>query len=199
MDTEEGCVAPDAASATANTNTPDGGRADGARQDASGRDADPGRDTGPEVDANCTRPRTYYEDADGDGKGDPEVSVEACSAPAGFVATADDVQPRCPGDVGDGCEMDAAQCHESQGQKRLVCQAEESGCTYWVEETCPASTPRCDAGDGKCKPCTENDHCAGFPDAQVCDTQSGKCVQCTRGQKQPTWPMQATVWSPSMS
>jgi len=33
---------------------------------------------------------TYHQDADGDGRGDPNVSVQACSPPAGFVADGSD-------------------------------------------------------------------------------------------------------------
>jgi len=50
---------------------------------------------------------TYYEDADGDGFGDPNVSVMACTPPAGFVT---DMTDLCPNDAGvtPGCTNMAA-------------------------------------------------------------------------------------------
>lgn len=37
----------------------------------------------------CT-PTTWYEDADGDGLGNPEVTMESCDQPEGYVGNADD-------------------------------------------------------------------------------------------------------------
>lgn len=45
----------------------------------------------------------FYLDADGDGRGDPAVPADACEAPEGFVANADDPDPTCATDDADVC------------------------------------------------------------------------------------------------
>ena len=40
---------------------------------------------------------TWYQDADGDGLGNPDVSFDSCEAPEGYVANADDDNDICPG------------------------------------------------------------------------------------------------------
>lgn len=46
----------------------------------------------------------WYEDADGDGLGDPDVWVIACEQPDGYVGNADDACPELYGTVGDACD-----------------------------------------------------------------------------------------------
>ncbi len=41
-------------------------------------------------DGTCTLAGTWYEDADGDGKGNPAVAIEACEQPAGYVSNSTD-------------------------------------------------------------------------------------------------------------
>lgn len=48
-------------------------------------------------------PQLWYADEDGDGRGDPDASIEACEAPEGFVDNADDGDPACAGDDADEC------------------------------------------------------------------------------------------------
>ncbi|HEX8705537.1 MAG TPA: putative metal-binding motif-containing protein, partial [Myxococcaceae bacterium] len=42
------------------------------------------------VDEGVGGGNTYYRDADGDGRGNPSVSIQACAAPAGYVSNAND-------------------------------------------------------------------------------------------------------------
>jgi hypothetical protein len=56
-----------------------------------GGDVDAAGDGGVTIDADgCSNPTAWYADTDGDGHGDPSVSVAQCEMPAGHVATGDD-------------------------------------------------------------------------------------------------------------
>jgi hypothetical protein len=73
----------------------DGPGDDGPGDDGPGNDG-PGDDgpaqTGDDASTSstCEVPTTWYADDDGDGFGDPSDSVEACSAPPGYIDDADD-------------------------------------------------------------------------------------------------------------
>ncbi|MCB9506833.1 MAG: hypothetical protein H6698_02355 [Myxococcales bacterium] len=56
-----------------------------------------------DANASVGRAARWFADADDDGLGDPDDSVEACDAPAGYVANADDPDPACAGGVVDAC------------------------------------------------------------------------------------------------
>ena len=47
--------------------------------------------------------QTYYRDQDGDGLGEEETALEACSAPEGYVLEAGDPHPNCPENRIDSC------------------------------------------------------------------------------------------------
>lgn len=54
-------------------------------------------------DPSCIGTSPYYADADSDGLGDPAISVQACSAPTGYVPNSDDMCPDVPGSSPTGC------------------------------------------------------------------------------------------------
>lgn len=85
--TAEGCMAPEGFV----------GNADDEEPDCATNDTDPCGECGGSGGG------TYYADSDGDGLGDPGVSVEVCSAPGGFVDNADDAEPGCATNNTDDC------------------------------------------------------------------------------------------------
>jgi hypothetical protein len=78
----------------------------GAVEDACHQCGGPGIPKGA-CDCDGTAPRRWYEDKDGDGKGDPAVILENCTQPSGFVENSSDSDP--------GCEIPRDQCHVCHG------------------------------------------------------------------------------------
>ncbi|WP_405381836.1 MopE-related protein [Maribacter sp. LLG6340-A2] len=77
---------------------------------------------------------TYYADTDGDGFGDPEVSVEACGAPAGYVE--------------DGTDCDDGEALSYPGNAE-VCDGIDNDCDGEVDEDFVLTTYYADTdGDG---------------------------------------------------
>ena len=72
-------------------------------------------------DAPCATP--WYLDADLDGHGDPEVEVEACTAPEGYVASNDD------------CNDATLQVYPGNPE---ICDTVDNDCDALTVETCPA-------------------------------------------------------------
>ena len=68
---------------------------------------------------------TFFQDADGDGYGDPEASTEACAAPSGFVVSAED-------------------CDDGDGE---VSPAAEEICNDGVDNDCDDVAEGCGWGD----------------------------------------------------
>jgi hypothetical protein len=103
----------------------------------------------------CTGPvASYYQDADGDGYGDPGVLVPSCAPPVGFVA------------AGNDCDDQSATIHPGGVE---ICDARDDDCNGSVDE----------GGDALCadaSPCT-TDQCQGAggclhaaaPDGTPCD------------------------------
>ena len=83
---------------------PDGGTADDGTPDAPDGDA-PACPEGLDGCGVCggPGPQAWYADTDGDGRGDDAIRVEACDAPAGFVAEGGDPEPSCATDDTDAC------------------------------------------------------------------------------------------------
>ncbi|MCB9741888.1 MAG: putative metal-binding motif-containing protein [Alphaproteobacteria bacterium] len=100
---------------------------------------------------------TFYGDADGDGFGDDEDTVEACSAPSGYVA-----------EGGDCDDSDTAYNPD----------ATETDCTDTNDYNCDGSVGAVDAdGDGffACEECDDR-NAAVYPGAtEVCDEDDNDC------------------------
>ncbi|MFT3772446.1 MAG: MopE-related protein [Minicystis sp.] len=127
------------------------------------------------VDDNCNGGvdegafKTFYADADGDGYGDPAVTVQACAAPAGFVQNGGDcddadaaVHPNaaeicngaddnCDGNVDEGNPGGGAACNTGLlglcGQGAITCTAGALSCAQTHQpsaETCNGADDNCD-------------------------------------------------------
>jgi hypothetical protein len=76
---------------------------------------------------------TFYRDADGDGRGDPEATRMACSAPADFIATAGDCDDTCDAcwtgatEICDGLDND---CDASTTEMGTIFYRDADGDTY---------------------------------------------------------------------
>ena len=89
---------------------------------------------------------TYYADADGDGYGDPDDSVDACTAPAGYVDNSDD------------CDDTNAAVHPGATE---VCNGIDDNCDGEIDEGFAKNTYYGDAdGDGYGDPANTTEACA---------------------------------------
>jgi hypothetical protein len=89
---------------------------------------------------------TYYRDADGDGYGNPSVSTQACSAPAGYVTNSSDCN-----DANFGVKPGAAE----------ACNGVDDNCNGSVDEGVATSTYYRDAdGDGRGNPSVSTQACS---------------------------------------
>jgi hypothetical protein len=81
-------------------------------------------------DTDCI-PVTWYRDADGDGRGDPDVTMVACTAPAGYVGPGDDCDDTDPDvhpfadEVCDGLDNNCNALVDEHSPHNAVC----NGCT----------------------------------------------------------------------
>jgi hypothetical protein len=80
-------------------------------------------------------PVTWYRDADGDGRGDPNDTVVACSAPPGYVGPADDCDDTDPeihpfaDEVCDGVDNDCNGLVDEHSPHNAMC----NGCTTAIQ------------------------------------------------------------------
>ena len=102
---------------------------------------------------------TYWADGDADGLGDALASIEACSAPAGFVDNADDLEPACTTNDTDECGVCAG------GNADMDCVGVCFGAAYI--DGCN----RCVGGTSPIAPSDIDDDFDGIPD--VCDMCNG--------------------------
>ncbi len=71
------------------------------------------------VDEGCTSPTTYYRDADGDGYGNPNITVQAASQPSGYAANSND------------CDDSRADVHPGANE---ICDGVDNNCNGVVDE-----------------------------------------------------------------
>jgi parallel beta-helix repeat protein len=111
---------------------------------------------------------TFHGDGDGDGYGDPSVSVQACTAPAGFVANGAD------------CDDASAAVHPGAAE---LCNGADDNCDGNVDEGNPGGGAACNTGlVGACGQgaitcsagalsCAQTHH----PSAEVCNGLDDNC------------------------
>jgi len=137
------------------------GYVDNANDDCDGQEDECGVCNGPGIAAGAcdcagTPPTTWYQDADNDGLGNPDVSQESCDQPNGYVANSDDDN--------DGCDGEFDECGVCNG----------SGPSTWYADT---------DGDGLGDPNDSQESCdqpPGYVDNadDPCDGQEDECGVC---------------------
>lgn len=152
---------------------------------AAADDADSGipqEDGGEENDASdapCSEPQRWFADTDGDGLGDPNQAIEACTQPDGYVENSDDFYPHCARDLPPAnCEPGTSACSVTTAGGRETCTEDPAfpGCTDWTSESsCETTAPVC-SGAGVCGGCVQDSECSHL--SGVCDF-TGACVECT--------------------
>ena len=116
-----------------------------------------GEEVDTENDTDCI-PVTWYRDADGDGRGDPEVSMVACTAPPGYVGPADD------------CDDTDPEIHPFADE---VCDGVDNNCNALVDEYSPLN-PTCNG----CTTAAHGDNGYWFcPDEQTWAGGRERCAQ----------------------
>lgn len=78
----------------------------------------------------CTQ-LSWYEDADGDGLGDPDVSIEECEKPEGYVDNDSDFTPHSILNIGDTYEGGLIFYVDATGEHGKVCSITDLGGQYY--------------------------------------------------------------------
>jgi len=124
-----------------------------------------------------------YRDLDGDGHGDPDISVSGCTAPADYVASGDDCNDSAPTvspsaeELCDGIDNDCDGVVDPPGVSSDFYR-DDDGDGYGVGEAIYACVPPDDHGDrsGDCDD-TESRVNPGYP--EVCDGLDNDCDAAT--------------------
>ena len=113
--------------------------------------------------------RTWYRDADGDGCGDPNDSMQSCTQPPGFVANDNDALPN----DGGRCTVDCPNGNCDQGENPCNCPQDcgeppssETNCSDGIDNDCDGLI---DSLDDDCR-----SECENGPDSDsdgVCDSE----------------------------
>jgi hypothetical protein len=171
---------PDACGKCGGTGVPAGDcDCQGHKNDSCGVCNGPGHPSGT-CDCAGTLPRTWYVDSDGDGLGDPAVTVVACTQPTGAVANHDDPYPSCrtQPDVcsvcgGSGIPAGKCNCQGQANDACGVCAGTGSSCAGC--DGVPNSGKKVDA----CGVCGGNGSgcagCDGVPNSGKKVDECGKC------------------------
>lgn len=178
------------------------------RLDGGTSSPDAGGDVGADAE---TCEREFFRDADGDGFGDPNVSVRACTPPAGYVDNSDDCDDdcaacfpgapevcdgmrdeSCSGTVDDGCECQIGSERPCPGGSDVgACMAgiqscEEDGWSACIGSVGP-STEVCDGVDNDCDDVIDGPaasaSCGTAPRTVSVECSGAQCVvaQCSEG------------------
>lgn len=117
---------------------------------------------------------TFYRDMDGDTFGDPTMAVQACTAPAGYVANDDDCNDGCAVCRPGGTEV----CEGSLDENCSMGVDEGCACTNGSMRACPGGTEvgACVAGTQTCTAGAWG-ACVGAvgPTAESCDGVDNDC------------------------
>jgi hypothetical protein len=150
------------------------------------------------VDDGATGTRPWFADTDGDGRGDPNVSIDACSPPDGYVALpddCDDTEPLAWSNAAERCDGVDNDCDGTtdgpDSVDALVLFVDDDGDTYGI----PGSPVRdCAVSDGLTDNALDCDDTTSAisPDAvEVCDGVDNDCS----GLVDDVGPGEATVWT----
>jgi len=143
-------------------------------------DSGPDADVRPDGGGDGCVPVTFYADEDGDEFGDPVVTVEACSAPEGYVSDGtdcDDTCNACNPTATEICDALDNDCDED------VDEAVTRSCGTTSEGLCELGTETCADGSwGDCEGAVEpvDEVCDGADD-ENCDGSVDEGCSCSTG------------------